>query len=44
MIFLILMLILIGVATRTSPVPPFPVGEAATLTCTNEVGQASLME
>ena len=38
------MLILIGVATRTFPVPPFPVGEAATLTCTNEVGQASLME
>ena len=33
-----------GVATRSSPVAPLTLGEAATLTCTNEVGQASLME
>ena len=37
-------MLIIGVATRSSPVPSLPVGEAATLTCTNEIGQASLME
>ena len=34
-------MLITGVTTRSSPVP---VGEATTLTCTNEVGQASLME
>ena len=31
-------------ATRSVPATPPAVGESATLTCTNEVGQASLME
>ena len=36
--------VLIGVATRSIPFAPAVVGDSATLTCTNEVGQASLME
>jgi len=37
-------LFFLGVSTRSYPVTPLPVGKAATLTCTNEIGQASLIE